>query len=51
AIDFGVYGVPETYVVSRAGRIVHRHVGPLTPADLRETVLPLLASLAQDAGR
>jgi cytochrome c biogenesis protein CcmG/thiol:disulfide interchange protein DsbE len=42
AIDFGVYGVPETYVVTGDGRIAYRHVGPLTEAAIREKILPLL---------
>ncbi len=45
AIDWGVYGVPETYVVNAEGRIVHRHVGPLMPRDVQETILPLLEEL------
>lgn len=40
AIDWGVYGVPETFVVDGAGRITYRHVGPLTPASLTETLIP-----------
>lgn len=31
AIEFGVYGVPETFVIDEVGRIRHKHVGPLTP--------------------
>ena len=42
AIDFGVYGVPETYVVTGDGRIAYRHVGPLTESAIREKILPLL---------
>ena len=34
AIDWGVYGVPETFIVGRDGTIQYKHVGPLTPADL-----------------
>ncbi len=45
AIDWGVYGVPETFVVGRDGRIVHKHIGPLTRRDLDETILPLVAAL------
>ena len=45
AIDWGVYGVPETYVVDKDGRIAYRHVGPLQPQDLERTVLPLLERL------
>jgi cytochrome c biogenesis protein CcmG/thiol:disulfide interchange protein DsbE len=35
-IDWGVYGVPETFVVDRAGAIRFKHVGPVTPAALDE---------------
>ena len=45
AIDWGVYGVPETFVVDRLGRIRYKHVGPLTQADLDRTILPLVAQL------
>ena len=44
-IDWGVYGVPETFVVDRQGRIRYKHVGPLTQADLDHTILPLVAQL------
>ena len=47
AIDWGVYGVPETFVVDPEGRIRHRHVGPLQPQDLEATIRPLLAELAE----
>jgi cytochrome c biogenesis protein CcmG/thiol:disulfide interchange protein DsbE len=46
AIDFGVYGVPETYVIDREGRIRLRHVGPLSAADITRQLLPLLEELA-----
>ncbi|TFG84214.1 MAG: DsbE family thiol:disulfide interchange protein [Hyphomicrobiales bacterium] len=42
AIDFGVYGVPETYVVTGDGRIAYRHVGPLTEEAIKDKILPLL---------
>ncbi|MDE0051187.1 MAG: DsbE family thiol:disulfide interchange protein [Rhodospirillales bacterium] len=44
-IDWGVYGVPETFVVDGAGRIRHRHVGVLSQYDLDETILPLIEDL------
>ena len=47
AIDFGLYGVPETYVVDRDGIIRFRQVGPLDPDTLAKQVLPLLAELAK----
>jgi cytochrome c biogenesis protein CcmG/thiol:disulfide interchange protein DsbE len=45
AIDFGVYGVPETYIVDGTGHIRHRHVGPLTAEDVRREILPLIQQL------
>ncbi|MBI1774442.1 MAG: DsbE family thiol:disulfide interchange protein [Proteobacteria bacterium] len=47
AIDWGVYGVPETYVIDRDGRIAFKQIGALTPRDLREKILPLIARLQQ----
>jgi cytochrome c biogenesis protein CcmG/thiol:disulfide interchange protein DsbE len=44
-IDWGVYGVPETFLIDRAGRIRYKHVGPLTEADVAQTILPLVAKL------
>lgn len=45
AIDWGVYGVPETFVVDADGRIVHKHIGPLTQKDFDEAILPLIERL------
>ena len=45
AIDWGVYGVPETFVIDREGRIAYKHIGPLTPKLLDETLRPLIARL------
>lgn len=50
AIDFGVYGVPETYVVDATGHIRYRHVGPLTAEDVKEKILPLIERIAASAG-
>jgi len=44
-IDFGVYGVPETYIIDKAGHIRLRHVGPLTPADVAKEIAPLVKVL------
>jgi cytochrome c biogenesis protein CcmG, thiol:disulfide interchange protein DsbE len=44
-IDWGVYGVPETFVVDRDGRIRYKHVGPLAAADLEHRILPLVEQL------
>ena len=42
AIDYGVYGVPETFFVDRAGVIRAKHVGAVTDAVIRGTLEPLL---------
>jgi cytochrome c biogenesis protein CcmG/thiol:disulfide interchange protein DsbE len=42
AIDWGVYGVPETYIVDGKGHIAYKHVGPLTPEIIDAEILPLL---------
>lgn len=47
AIDWGVYGVPESFVVDKAGRIRYKHVGPLSDEALKETVVPMMAELAK----
>lgn len=44
-IEWGVYGVPETYIIDAEGRIRYRHVGPLMPFDLDEKILPLIREL------
>lgn len=43
AIDFGVYGVPETFFIGRDGRIARKHIGPVNWELLRSTVDSLLA--------
>jgi cytochrome c biogenesis protein CcmG/thiol:disulfide interchange protein DsbE len=44
-LDFGVYGVPETYVIDGTGRIRRRFVGPLTADTVEKDLLPLLKQL------
>ncbi len=44
-IDWGVYGVPETFVIDKTGHIRYKHVGPLTQGDIDKTILPLVARL------
>ena len=44
-IDWGVYGVPETFVVDKAGVIRHKHIGPVDAAALEKTILPLVREL------
>ena len=47
AIEWGVYGVPETFVVDGAGRIRHRHIGVLSRHDIDETIVPLIEELRE----
>jgi cytochrome c biogenesis protein CcmG/thiol:disulfide interchange protein DsbE len=42
SIDWGVYGVPETYVVTRDARIAYKLVGPITAANLKGTLMPAI---------
>lgn len=44
-IDYGVYGVPETYVIDKQGVIQYKQIGPVTPQNLNEKILPLVAEL------
>lgn len=44
-IDYGVYGVPETFVIDKQGVIRFKQIGPITPESLRDTLLPLVAQL------
>jgi DsbE subfamily thiol:disulfide oxidoreductase len=45
AINFGLYGVPETYVIDKKGIIRFKQTGPLTPEVIHEQILPLLKEL------
>ena len=49
AIDWGVYGVPETFIVDRDGRISYKHIGPITPAVWNDKLLPVIRRLQQGA--
>jgi cytochrome c biogenesis protein CcmG, thiol:disulfide interchange protein DsbE len=49
-LDWGVYGVPETFVLDRQGRIRHKHIGVITRQDLEQTLLPLVRQLQQEPG-
>ena len=44
-IDFGVYGVPETFVIDKAGIIRYKQIGPLTAEALNDTIIPLVRKL------
>ena len=44
-IDFGVYGVPETFLIDKTGVIRYKHIGPITPDALEKKILPLVREL------
>ena len=48
AIDYGVYGVPETYLIDAAGVIRYKQIGPLTPEDVQKKLRPLLEKARAD---
>jgi cytochrome c biogenesis protein CcmG, thiol:disulfide interchange protein DsbE len=50
AIEWGVYGVPETFIVGRDGRIAYKLVGPLTPENLETTIKPEIDKALRAAG-
>ena len=47
AIDWGVYGIPETFVIDGAGKIRYRHAGAMTPEVLNGTIRPLIEEIAR----
>ena len=49
AIDWGVYGVPETYIIDAEGRIAYKHVGPFDQASLEEDILPVVRRLQAES--
>ena len=50
AIEWGVYGVPETFIVGRDGRIAYKLVGPITPENLEATIKPEIEKALGAAG-
>ncbi len=47
AIEWGVYGVPETFLVDKDGKIVYKHVGPFTPESVKNDLMPAVAKALQ----
>ena len=45
AIDFGVYGAPETFIIDKAGMIRYKHTGPISEEMMRNTLVPLILQL------
>ena len=53
AIDYGLYGVPETFIIDPNGRIAYKHIGPISATVLRswiDSLLPSAAALERTAG-
>jgi cytochrome c biogenesis protein CcmG, thiol:disulfide interchange protein DsbE len=48
-IDWGVYGVPETFVIDKKGLIRYKHTGPITEEDVPQIFLPLIAKLQAES--
>lgn len=48
-IDYGVYGVPETYVIDKRGVIRYKHIGVLTPKIVQDRIVPLVKELEREA--
>ena len=46
-IDYGVYGVPETYVIDQTGTIRYKHIGAVSYQDSRDIILPLVQELQE----
>jgi len=49
-INYGVYGVPETYLIDQAGVIRYKQIGVLTPEILQDRILPLVKQLTAAGG-
>jgi cytochrome c biogenesis protein CcmG, thiol:disulfide interchange protein DsbE len=47
AIEWGVYGMPETFIVNREGRIAYKHIGPITAEALEGKIVPAIRAAAQ----
>jgi cytochrome c biogenesis protein CcmG/thiol:disulfide interchange protein DsbE len=45
-IELGVYGVPETFVIDKAGVIRYKHIGPISPESWQQKIVPVLKQLS-----
>jgi cytochrome c biogenesis protein CcmG/thiol:disulfide interchange protein DsbE len=50
SIEWGVYGIPETFIVNHEGTIIFKHVGPLSEKDLSQKLMPIIEEAIQNAG-
>lgn len=49
SIEWGVYGVPETFIVNHEGRIIYKHVGPVSSRALQERLMPIIEDAIKSA--
>lgn len=49
-LDWGVYGVPETFILDKQGRIRYKHIGAITVDDMQHKLLPLIETLQREPG-
>jgi cytochrome c biogenesis protein CcmG/thiol:disulfide interchange protein DsbE len=49
-IEWGVYGLPETFVIDAEGRIRYKHIGQMRAKDIEECILPVVEALREDGG-
>jgi cytochrome c biogenesis protein CcmG, thiol:disulfide interchange protein DsbE len=49
AVDYGLYGVPETFIIDQQGKVVHKKIGPTTVRELSSLIDPLLAAAPAEA--
>lgn len=49
SIEWGVYGVPETFIVNQKGRIIFKHVGPVSENDLSQRIMPIIEDALKNA--
>ena len=47
-IDFGVYGVPESFLIDKKGQIRYKQIGPFTPESIQKTLIPLVKTLQKE---
>ena len=50
-IDFGVYGVPETFLIDKAGIIRKKQIGPITEKSWKEKLLPMIEELSRQSAQ
>jgi cytochrome c biogenesis protein CcmG, thiol:disulfide interchange protein DsbE len=48
-IEWGVYGVPETFVIDKKGVVRYKHIGPIDAVSMREEIIPLISTLESES--